>query len=155
GERRGVLRGRRAPGVAGGGLPAAHRRRGGLPRRRDGGGRAMTAGTMAPQREAERAGQAGFGLVLRAEGTKFRPVRGWVIGMIVAVLVTVLAGLLAASGTRTSCRGPGGQGCPPVPVGPGGEPVTDRFSFAHRSLTGDGSITARVTALTGIITYPQ
>src|SRR5262249_27852130 len=108
GERRGVLRGRRAPGVAGGGLPAAHRRRGGPSRRRDGAGRAMSAGTMAPQREAGRAGQAGFGLVLRAEWTKFRTVRGWVIGMIVAVLVTVLAGLLAATGTRVSCRGPGG-----------------------------------------------
>jgi ABC-type transport system involved in multi-copper enzyme maturation permease subunit len=115
----------------------------------------MTAGPVAPQREAERAGQASFGLVLRAEWTKFRTVRGWVIGMAVAVLVTVLAGLLAASGTRVSCRGPGGQGCPPVPVGPGGEPVTDRFYFVHQSLTGDGSITARVTALTGIITYPQ
>jgi ABC-type transport system involved in multi-copper enzyme maturation permease subunit len=115
----------------------------------------MTAGRVAPQRAAGRAGQAGFGLVLRAEWTKFRTVRGWVIGMIVAVLVTVLAGLLAALGTYSSCRGPGGRGCPPVPVGPGGEPVTDRFSFAHQSLTGDGSITARVTALTGIITYPQ
>jgi ABC-type transport system involved in multi-copper enzyme maturation permease subunit len=115
----------------------------------------MTAGTATPQRAAGRTRQAGFGLVLRAEWTKFRTVRGWVIGMIVAVLVTVLAGLLAAAGTRTSCRGPGGQGCPNVPVGPGGEPVTDRFSFAHQSLTGNGSITARVTALTGIITYPQ
>jgi ABC-type transport system involved in multi-copper enzyme maturation permease subunit len=115
----------------------------------------MTAGTVTPQRAAERAGQAGFGLVLRAEWTKFRTVRGWVIGMIVAALVTVLAGLLAASGTRTSCGGPGGQHCPPVPVGPGGEPVTDHFYFVHQSLTGDGSITARVTALTGVITYPQ
>jgi ABC-type transport system involved in multi-copper enzyme maturation permease subunit len=115
----------------------------------------MTAGTVTPQREAERTRQASFGLVLRAEWTKFRTVRGWVIGMIVAVLVTVLAGLLAASGTRTSCRGPGGQGCPPVPVGPGGEQVTDRFYFVRQPLTGDGSITARVTALTGIITYPQ
>jgi ABC-type transport system involved in multi-copper enzyme maturation permease subunit len=40
-------------------------------------------------------------------------------------------------------------------VGPGGEPVTDMFYFVHQPLTGDGSITARVTALTGIITYPQ
>jgi ABC-type transport system involved in multi-copper enzyme maturation permease subunit len=116
----------------------------------------MTAGTVAPQRAGERAGQAGFAQVLRAEWTKFRTVRGWVIGMAVAVLVTVLAGLLAASGTHSSCRpGPGAQACPSVPVGPGGEPVTDKFYFVHQSLTGDGSITARVTALTGIITYPQ
>src|SRR5262249_21597672 len=155
GKRCGVLRGRHPPGLAGGGLPGTHRRRGGLPGRHGRGGHAMTAGTVTPQHEAERTRQASFGLVLRAEWTKFRTVRGWVIGMIVAVLVTVLAGLLAASGTRTSCRGPGGQGCPPVPVGPGGEPVTDKFTFAHQSLTGNGSITARATALTGIITYPQ
>src|SRR5262249_54129768 len=114
-----------------------------------------TAGTMAPQRADERAGQASFGLVLRAEWTKFRTVRGWVIGMIVAVLVTVLAGLLAPSGTRVSCRGPCGQGCPPVPARPGGEPVPSRFYFAREALTGAGSTTERATALTGIITYPQ
>jgi hypothetical protein len=115
----------------------------------------MTAGPVAPQRPGERAGQAGFAQLLRAEWTKFRTVRGWVIGIAVAALVTVLAGLLAASGTRVSCGGPGGQGCPSAPVGPGGEPVTDSFYFVHQSLTGNGSITARVTALTGIITYPQ
>ena len=116
----------------------------------------MTAGTAAPRRADEPAGHAGFAHVLRAEWTKFGTVRGWVIGMAVAVLVTVLVGLLAASGTHSSCPpGPGAQTCPSVPVGPGGEPVTDKFYFVHQSLTGDGSITARVTALTGIITYPQ
>ena len=118
----------------------------------------MTAGPVATQRPGERAGRAGFAPVLRAEWTKFRTVRGWVIGMAAAALVTVLAGLLAASGTRVSCRGPGGQACrylPSVPVGPGGEPVTDNFYFVHQPLTGNGSITVRVTALTGIITYPQ
>jgi ABC-type transport system involved in multi-copper enzyme maturation permease subunit len=116
----------------------------------------MTAGTVAAQRAGERAGRAGFAQVLRAEWTKFRTVRGWVIGMAVAALVTVLAGMLAASGTHSSCSPvPGGQGCPSVPVGPGGEQVTDKFYLVHKSLTGDGSITARVTSLTGIITYPQ
>ena len=33
--------------------------------------------------------------------------------------------------------------------------MTDHFYFVHQLLTGDGSITARVTALTGVITYPQ
>lgn len=50
--------------------------------------------------------------------------------------------------------GPAGTACPAVPVGPGGEAVNDRFFFVHRSLTGDGSITVRLTSLTGIITYP-
>ncbi len=113
----------------------------------------MTA--IAPYRSPASAGGDGFGHALRAEWTKFRTVRGWVIGMAVAVLVTVLVGLLGALGTHSSCAGPGGPTCASVPVGPDGEPVTDKFYFAHQSLTGDGSITARVTALTGIITYPQ
>src|SRR5262249_61765529 len=81
GRRWGVPRGRRAPGVAGGGLPGAPRRRGRLPRRHGGGGRVMTAGPVATQRPGERAGRAGFAPVLRAEWTKFRTVRGWVIGI--------------------------------------------------------------------------
>jgi ABC-type transport system involved in multi-copper enzyme maturation permease subunit len=116
----------------------------------------MTTGTITPYRSKQRTGRAGFPQLLHAEWTKFRTVRGWVIGMAVAVLVTVLVGLLAASGTHSSCLpGPGGQTCPSVPVGPDGQPVTDKFYFVHQSLTGDGSITARVTSLTGIITYPQ
>ena len=93
----------------------------------------------------------GFAHVLRAEWTKFRTVRGWVIGMLIAALVTVGIALL----DHSECGGqvtPGqpaaaGAGCA-APIGPGGEAVTDSFTFAHRPLTGDGSITARVTALT-------
>jgi hypothetical protein len=40
---------------------------------------------------------------------------------------------------------------PTFPLGPGGEPVTDSFYFVRQSLTGDGTITARVTSLTGLI----
>ena len=36
------------------------------------------------------------------------------------------------------------------PVGPGGEAVTDSFYFVRRPLAGNGSITARVTSLTGL-----
>jgi hypothetical protein len=32
--------------------------------------------------------------------------------------------------------------------------VADKFFFVHKPLTGDGSITVRVTSLTGLITYP-
>ena len=38
-----------------------------------------------------------------------------------------------------------------LPVGPGGQEVTDSFYFVHQSLDGDGSITARITSLTGLI----
>jgi hypothetical protein len=71
--------------------------------------------------------------------------------MAAAALAVTLLGLLAAAGIRV--ERPNGA-APPVPVGPGGEGVTDRFYFVHRPLAGDGSITARVTSLTGIITYP-
>ena len=37
------------------------------------------------------------------------------------------------------------------PVGPGGEPVTDSFYFVHQPLAGNGSITVRVTSLTGLL----
>jgi ABC-type transport system involved in multi-copper enzyme maturation permease subunit len=115
----------------------------------------MTAGTVAPQRAGERAGHAAFAQVLRAEWTKFRTVRGWVISMIAAALVTVLLGLLATLATHASgCIGPGGRGCPAIPVGPGGEPVQDQFYFVHQPLAGNASITVRVTSLTGLITYP-
>jgi ABC-type transport system involved in multi-copper enzyme maturation permease subunit len=93
----------------------------------------------------------GFAPLLRAEWTKFRTVRGWVIGMIIAALVTVGIALL----DHSSCGGqaaPGGpvvvgQGCA-APIGPDGEAVTDSFYFVHRPLAGDGSLTARVTSLT-------
>ncbi|HEU5027964.1 MAG TPA: ABC transporter permease subunit [Spirillospora sp.] len=99
-----------------------------------------------------RTGRAGFGALLRAEWTKFRTVRGWTIGMIVAVLVTAGIALL----DRSSCGGvttPGGADVPgtgcSAPVGPGGEAVTDEFSFVHRPLDGDGGITVRMASLTG------
>jgi hypothetical protein len=82
--------------------------------------------------------------LLRAELTKFRTVRGWVIGMLVAALVIVLLGLITASANR-------GPGAASPPAGPGGEAVTDSFYFVHQPLAGDGSITVRVTGLTGLI----
>ncbi len=92
---------------------------------------------------------------IHAEWTKFRTVRGWVIATVAAVLVTVLLGVLAAMGSHMSCsNGPREVACPAVPVGPGGEAVDDKFTFMHRPLAGDGSVTARVASLTGIITYP-
>ncbi|MDX6332827.1 MAG: hypothetical protein QOG05_167, partial [Streptosporangiaceae bacterium] len=66
----------------------------------------MTAGvTTGPPAGAgaSRAGCEGFGGLLHAEWTKFRTVRGWVIGMAVAAMVTVLVGLLAAAGGMGSC----------------------------------------------------
>jgi ABC-type transport system involved in multi-copper enzyme maturation permease subunit len=97
----------------------------------------------------------GFGSLLRAEWIKFRTVRGWVIGMILAALLTILLGVFAAANANIGCQINGGspksgKACvPPIPHGPGGEVVTDSFSFAHQPLTGNGTITVRVTSLTG------
>ena len=90
-------------------------------------------------------GSAGFERLLRAEWTKFRTVRGWVIGMGVAAVVMLAMSLLGVSGSSAG----GGRG--PVPVGPDGKPVNDAFTFVSRPLAQDGSITVRVTSLTGVI----
>ncbi len=106
----------------------------------------MTA-TQAPPEADRRNARGSFAETLRAEWTKFRTVRGWVIGITVAALVTVLIGLLSASGSMSSCNG---HPCNFLhPVGPGGEAVSDTFYFVHRPLASHGSITARVTSLTG------
>jgi hypothetical protein len=101
------------------------------------------------------AARGGFGRLLRSEWTKFRTVRGWVIGMIVAAILTVFVGLFAAGNANNDCGNGGhqqltGKACLPyIPHGPGGEVVTDSFNFAHQPLTGNGTITARVISLTG------
>ena len=57
--------------------------------------------SLAPYRSELRTGRDGFAQLLRAEWTKFRTVRGWVIGMIVAMLVIV--GLGALTGANSEC----------------------------------------------------
>ncbi|MGO8726653.1 MAG: hypothetical protein ACLQK8_08040 [Streptosporangiaceae bacterium] len=118
----------------------------------------MSAGTVTPHRPGQQTGRDGFAQVLRAEWTKFRTVRGWVIGTLVAVLVTAGLGLFAAGATSSSCQstsgGPvrSGQGCMTIPpVGPGGEAVSDSFYFVRQPLAGNGSITVQVTSLTGLL----
>ena len=81
--------------------------------------------------------------VLHAEWTKFRTVRGWVIGLLVAAGVTMALGL--GPSQTGSCNV---SSCAPT-LGPGGVAVTDSFYFVRRSLDGDGTITARVASLTG------
>jgi ABC-type transport system involved in multi-copper enzyme maturation permease subunit len=94
---------------------------------------------------------AGFGQLLRAEWIKFRTVRGWVIGMVIAALVTVGIALLdhSSCGGQVTPNGPVkvGAGCS-IPLGPGGEPVQDSYYFAHQALPADGTITAQITSLT-------
>jgi ABC-type transport system involved in multi-copper enzyme maturation permease subunit len=98
---------------------------------------------------------SGFGSLLRAEWTKFRSVRGWVIGMIVAAILTMFFDVFVAANAGIGCQVNGGpvrtgKACLPyVPHGPGGEVVTDSFSFVRQPLTGNGTLTARVVSFTG------
>lgn len=94
----------------------------------------------------------GFLQLLRAEWVKFRTVRGWVIGMLAGAAVIVGLGLLP--GAQGSCGQQGPDSACTLPIGPGGEEVTDKFSFVHQPLAGDGSITIRVTSLTGLLPAP-
>ena len=109
--------------------------------------------TLVQYRSDRQAGRDGFTQLLRAEWTKFRTVRGWVIGMAVAMLLIV--GLGALTGTNSECgiqltpTSPS-LACPAPPTGPGGEWVSDSFYFVRQPLAGDGSITVRVTSLTGL-----
>ncbi|NUS87900.1 MAG: ABC transporter permease subunit [Streptomyces sp.] len=68
---------------------------------------------------------------IRAEWTKLMSVRSTAVALLAAVALTVLIGYLAAQG------GHGNANDAPQTV--------DHFSFVHRELTGDGSVTARVT----------
>jgi ABC-type transport system involved in multi-copper enzyme maturation permease subunit len=113
-----------------------------------------------PYRSGQSAGRDGFAQLLRAEWTKFRTVRGWVIGMAAAALLTVLVAWLGAASQNLGCipaarTGAAGQAAtrscgPSTPAGPGGEAVTDTFYFVRQPLVGNGSITARVTSLAGV-----
>jgi ABC-type transport system involved in multi-copper enzyme maturation permease subunit len=118
--------------------------------------------TITPYRSPAREGSDGFGQLLHAEWTKFRTVRGWVIGVVLAVLVTAGLAVLIAKGGTPSCssqtssgqQGPvqHGAACggPVYALGPGGEPVSDQFYFVRQPLSGKGSITVRVTSLAGL-----
>lgn len=93
-------------------------------------------------------GRDRFVHVLRAEYTKFRTVRGWVIAVAAAPLMIVLVALLAGISSVQ-------QGKPSVPISPGGEPVTDSFYFVHQTLAGNGSITVAVSELTEHVSADQ
>src|ERR1700730_2347991 len=107
----------------------------------------MSTGTITPYRPEARAGRDGFAQVLRAGWTKFRTVRGWVIGMVVAVLAMLGIGLLIAGGSSSSCQQVGGgpvrtgAACGPTfTVGPDGGPGGERLYFVRPPLTGNGNI---------------
>jgi ABC-type transport system involved in multi-copper enzyme maturation permease subunit len=89
----------------------------------------------------------GVARLLRAEFTKFRTVRSWMVALGAAAVVFALISFLSAYESRS--------GNSPVPIGPGGEAVTDTYTFVHQELTGDGTLTTRVTSLAGAYSSPE
>lgn len=95
-----------------------------------------------------------LGASARGEWVKFRTVRGWLIGLVLAGLLCVGFTFVVANGNHQSfCTGAGvcTTGHPFVPTGPGGEAVADSYQYDVRSLTGDGTLTARISSLSGLI----
>lgn len=101
--------------------------------------------------------------MLRAEWTKFRTVRGWMIGLVVAAVLCVAFTFLAANKHQGGCTGPPPPGAGPnspgsncytghpfVPTGPDGEAVADSYQFVGRPLTGNGTLTTRISSLAGV-----
>ncbi|GAA0480295.1 hypothetical protein Aca07nite_13340 [Actinoplanes capillaceus] len=76
---------------------------------------------------------------------------GRIVALAAAAVSVVALGVLSVSAIDISCDpGP----CPPVPVTGDGDVVSDRFWFLHRDLGPQGSVTVRLTSMTGTITYP-
>ncbi|GGJ57684.1 ABC transporter permease subunit [Streptomyces brasiliensis] len=96
--------------------------------------------TIPPYRSRLHPARAGFRHLLRAEWTKFWTVRVRLLVLAVAAVVTVVISQLGASGSHS-------EGPVQVVTGPDGTVVNDAFHLTHRPLTGDGTVTVRVTGL--------
>jgi len=84
----------------------------------------------------------GFACLVRAEFTKFRTIRAWMITLYAAVVAFVLLSFISAFASR--------EGSPARPAtGPGGEAVSDTYMLVRRALDGDGTLTAMVVSLSG------
>lgn len=79
--------------------------------------------------------------LLRAEWTKLWSVRRWVLALFSAAVLTVGLSMLAASGSSTNINEH-----PEFLTVYKGELVIDEFTFAHQTLSGDGSIVVRVAS---------
>jgi ABC-type transport system involved in multi-copper enzyme maturation permease subunit len=99
------------------------------------------------------AARDGFVQLVHAEWTKLRTVRGWVVGLLLAVVLTVGVGLLGSQGGQATCAPvgdvPGRCHDSGPPKDASGQEVDDTETFVHRTMYGDGTITARLTDFEG------
>ncbi len=93
-----------------------------------------------------------FVALVYAETRRLFRTRGVVASLVIAVALILLPGVLLAG--LLALQGPSGPLSGQVVLGPNGEAVKDEFMFVHRPLVGDGTITARVASVSGLITYP-
>jgi hypothetical protein len=112
------------------------------------------AATITPYRSGQQTGHDGFAQVLRAEWTKFRTMRAWIIAMLAAAAATALvpialAGIAKSNDPMTCAHGLCQVEASTVATGPDGEAVTDSFYFVHQPLAGNGSLTVAVSSLRG------
>ncbi len=86
-----------------------------------------------------------------------RPRRAWLAFRLLALLLGRTSAFLTASGSMCG-NGPfPGQSVTLAcsqPIGPGGEAVEDQFYFVHQTLTGNGTLTARLTGLSSAKLQP-
>ena len=78
-----------------------------------------------------------FAQLLRAEFIRFRTVRSWMISLVLLPFAVALA----SHGSNLA-----------ISTGPDGELVSDTYTFVHQPLVGDGTLTTRVTSLSGMYT---
>jgi hypothetical protein len=96
---------------------------------------------MVLHRSEQPVGHDGFAQLLRAEFTKFRAVRSWMLALSTIAVAIVLVSFVAAFASHGTS--------PAVPTGPDGEAVSDTYTFVHQPLAGDGTLTATVASLSG------
>ncbi|MGC0421911.1 ABC transporter permease [Embleya sp. AB8] len=94
-----------------------------------------------PYRSPLTGGRDTFGRLLRAEWTKFRSVRRWLLTLTAAAVLITLVALLIAVGTGSREVAGGGGGVRDVRLA---DHFTDGGQFVERELVGDGELVARV-----------
>lgn len=88
-----------------------------------------------------------FARLVWSEWTKLRSVRARLAALVGAAIVMTLFSIMSAAGERRTC-------CATTVIGPGGQAVVDRYELLHRPLDGDGTLTVRVAAFTGLLPPP-
>lgn len=81
--------------------------------------------------------------LIRAEWHKLRSVPRWVIALVAAGAITVGFSVFVAATNSTGVHGE-------IATDSEGRAVEDDFQFVHQPMTGDGTVTVRVTSQTGV-----